>query len=266
MTMSAPDLDGRLALAYALAREAGAIALAAFRDRSHLPAHTLKGPQDYFTHTDAEIERLVCSRIAASFPADSFFGEETGGSFGRDVWVVDPIDGTANFARGIPHFCISIAFVRDGRVELGVIYQPVTDELYAARRGSGATCNGQSVAVSTVPMLTQAIVEAGWSTRRPREAYVALIDRLVGAGAQVRRAGSGALGLAYVADGRIDAYCELHINAWDALAGLLIVEEAGGWTNDFFLGDGLRLGNPVLACTPALKDVLWDTMDVAGSR
>src|SRR6266481_229565 len=237
-TMSAPDLDRRLALACAVAREAGAIALAAFRDRSRQPAHTLKGPQDYFTHTDAEIERLVCGRVAASFPADSFFGEETGGSFGRDVWVVDPIDGTANFARGIPHFCISIAFVRDNRVELGVIYQPVTDELYAARRGSGATRDGEGIMVSTVPTVTQAIVEAGWSTRRPREAYVA----------------------------RIDAYCELHINAWDALAGLLIVEEAGGWTNDFLRGDGLRHGNPVLACTPALKDVLCDAMDVSGSR
>src|SRR5258707_4800408 len=265
-TMSAADLDRRLALASAVAREAGAIALAAFRDRSHLPAHTLKGHQDYFTQTDAEIERLVCSRVAASFPADSFFGEETGGSFGPAVWVVDPIDGTANFARGIPHFCISIAFVRDDRVELGVIYQPVMDELYAARRGSGATRNGQAITVSTVPTVTQAIVEAGWSTRRPREAYVALIDRLLGAGAQVRRTGSGALGLAYVADGRIDAYCELHINAWDALAGLLIVEEAGGWTNDFLRGDGLGHGNPVLACTPALKDVLCDAMDVSGSR
>ncbi len=264
--MSAPDLDRRLALACAVAREAGAVARAAFHDRSHLPAHTLKGPQDYFTHTDAEIERLVYGRVAASFPADSFFGEETGGSFGPDVWVVDPIDGTANFARRIPHFCVSIAFVRDGRAELGVIYQPVTDELYVARRGSGATHNGQAIMVSTVPTVTQAIVEAGWSTRRPREAYVALIDRLLRAGAQVRRTGSGALGLAYVADGRIDAYCELHINAWDALAGLLIVEEAGGWTNDFLRGDGLRHGNPVLACTPALKDVLWDAMNVSGPR
>ena len=264
--MSATDLDRRLALACAVAREAGAVARAAFHDRSHLPAHTLKGHQDYFTHTDAEIERLVYGRVAASFPADSFFGEETGGSFGPDVWVVDPIDGTANFARRIPHFCVSIAFVRDGRAELGVIYQPVTDELYVARRGSGATHNGQAIMVSTVPTVTQAIVEAGWSTRRPREAYVALVDRLLRAGAQVRRTGSGALGLACVADGRIDAYRELHINAWDALAGLLIVEEAGGWTNDFLHSDGLRHGNPVLACTPALKDVLCDAMDVSGSR
>ena len=198
-------------------------------------------------------------------------GEEKGASPPRRleatyVWVVDPIDGTANFARRIPHFCVSFAFVRDGRVELGVIYQPVTDELYVARRGSGATHNGQAIMVSTVPVVTQAIVEAGWSTRRPREAYVALIDRLLRAGAQVRRTGSGALGLAYVAEGRIDAYCELHINAWDALAGLLIVEEAGGWTNDFLRGDGLRHGNPVLSCTPALKDVLWDAMNVSGPR
>lgn len=258
--MNASDGDQRLAIACSIAREAGTVALAAFRNRSRLPAHTFKGHQDYLTETDAEIERLVSSRIAAAFPADSFFGEEAGGRFSSEVWVVDPIDGTANFARGNPHFCISIAFVQDGRPELGVIYQPVTDELYAARRGGGAVLNGRTIRVSGMATMTQAIVEAGWSTRRPLEAYIALVERLFTAGAQVQRAGSGALGLAYVADGRLDAYCELHTNAWDALAGLLLVEEAGGTINDFLANDGLRRGNPVLACTPALKEIVADAM------
>jgi myo-inositol-1(or 4)-monophosphatase len=264
--MNASNCDRRFTLGCSVAREAGALALAAFRDRSRLPAHTFKGHQDYFTETDAEIERLVCNRVAAAFPADSFFGEEAGGSFGSDVWVVDPIDGTANFARGNPHFCISIAFVRDRRTELGVIYQPMTDELYAARRGGGAVRNEKTIRVSGMPTMTQAIVEAGWSTRRPLEAYMALVERLFTAGAQVQRSGSGALGLAYVADGRIDAYCELHINAWDALAGLLLVEEAGGWVNDFWAGDGLRRGNPVLGCTPALKDIVAEAMGFSARR
>jgi myo-inositol-1(or 4)-monophosphatase len=102
----------------------------------------------------------------------------------------------------------------------------------------------------------QAIIEAGWSTRRPMQAYLDVIGELYRAGAQVRRAGSGTLGLAYVADGRNDGYCELHINSWDVLAGLLLIQEAGGWTSDFLAGDGLRRGNPVLGCTPALTDVL----------
>jgi myo-inositol-1(or 4)-monophosphatase len=258
--MNASDGDQRLAIACSIAREAGTVALAAFRNRSRLPAHTFKGHQDYLTETDAEIERLVSNRIAAAFPADSFFGEEAGGRFSSEVWVVDPIDGTANFARGNPHFCISIAFVQDGRPELGVIYQPVTDELFAARRGGGAVLNGRTIRVSGMATMTQAIVEAGWSTRRPLEAYIALVERLFAAGAQVQRAGSGALGLAYVADGRLDAYCELHTNAWDALAGLLLVEEAGGTINDFLANDGLRRGNPVLACTPALKEIVADAM------
>src|SRR5262249_9378906 len=161
--------------------------------------------------------------------ADSFLGEESGGSVGRDVWVVDPIDGTANFARSIPHFCIAIAFVRDLTTEIGVIYQPVTDELYAARRGAGATRNGETIRVSGIASLTEAVVEAGWSTRRSSDDYLAVLERLPRVGTQVRRAGSGALGLAYVADGRIDAYCELHMNSWDAVAGLLLVQEAGGF-------------------------------------
>jgi len=258
--MNSTDDDRRLDLGSAIARDAGALALAAFRNRPWQPTHTFKGPQDYLTETDTKIERLIQDRIAAACPTDSFFGEETGGRFGNETWVVDPIDGTANFARGIPHFCISIAFVRDGRPELGVIYQPVTDELYAARRGGGAALNGQSIMVSGTASISQAIVEAGWSNRRPLSAYIALVERLFAAGAQVQRAGSGALGLAYVASGRLDAYCELHINAWDALAGLVLIEEAGGAINDFQVDDGLRRGNPVLGCTPALKDVVADAM------
>ena len=111
-------------------------------------ARAFKGPQDYVLESDAEVERVIRERLIAAFPEDSFFGEESGGEFGRDVWVVDPIDGTANFARGIPHFCISIAFVRDGRTEIGVIYQPSTDELYAGRRGGGATLNGRPMSVT----------------------------------------------------------------------------------------------------------------------
>jgi myo-inositol-1(or 4)-monophosphatase len=264
--MNVSDCDRRLALGCDVARETGAVALAAFRDRSQLPAHTFKGHQDYLTETDAEVEQLVRNRIAAAFPADAVFGEEAGGSFGSETWVIDPIDGTANFARGIPHFCISMAFVQDGCPELGLIYQPVTDELYTARRGGGAVLNGRTIRVSGMATMAQAIVEAGWSTRRPLEAYIALVGRLFAAGAQVQRAGSGALGLAYVADGRLDAYCELHTNAWDALAGLLLVEEAGGTINDFLANDGLRRGNPVLACTPALKDILSEAMSQFASR
>jgi myo-inositol-1(or 4)-monophosphatase len=148
-------------------------------------------------------------------------------------------------------------------VEIGVIYDVMHAELYTAQRGRGAILNGETIRVSGLADMTQATVEAGWSPRLPPEPYIAVVDKLKTAGANVRRAGSGTLGLAYVADGRIDAYCELHINSWDALAGLLIIEEAGGWTNSFLAKDGLRKGNPVLACTPGLADALTQATGIA---
>jgi myo-inositol-1(or 4)-monophosphatase len=257
------DLAERLEVASAAAREAGALIRDAFQTRAEAGALTLKGHHDYLTMTDAAAEQLVRERFAQAFPNDSFFGEESGGHIGDSVWIADPIDGTANFARGVPHFCTALAYVREGRTEVGVIYDPIRNEMFAAARGQGATMNGRPMQVSGIDDIQRAIVEAGWSTRLPPQPYVSVIDGLLLGGAQVRRAGSGALALAYVADGRIDAYCELHINAWDAIAGLLLVEEAGGWTNDFLADDGLRKGNPVIGCTPQLKDVLREVTGFA---
>lgn len=265
--MAANEIDIRLITAAAVAREAGALARRSFRARTRAQRPEFKGPQDVVTATDAEAETLIRQRLRSTFPGDSFFGEEGGGAFGTEVWVVDPIDGTANFARGIPHFAVSIAFVRGGITQIGVVYDVMQDELYAAARGCGATIDGQPVRTSGIADIGHATVEAGWSPRLPPEPYAALVLRLKNAGANVRRGGSGTLGLAYVADGRIDAYCELHINAWDALAGLLLVEESGGWTNDFLAEGGLTQGNPVLACTPELSAGLVDITGIgAASR
>jgi myo-inositol-1(or 4)-monophosphatase len=256
VTGSDRGLDTRLLAASAIAREAGAQARDHFRSRQKILQIDFKGDQDYISAVDAEVEALIRTRLHEAFPEDSFYGEEGGGVFGANAWVVDPIDGTANFMRGIPLFCISIAFVREGQAQIGVIYDPVHDELYAAESGRGATLDGRSMHVSGLTDIRQATIEAGWSTRLPHDRYTALVQTLKEAGSGVRRGGSGALALAYVADGRIDAYCELHMNAWDALAGLVLVQEAGGWTNDFLAGGGLTEGNPILACTPAIKELL----------
>jgi myo-inositol-1(or 4)-monophosphatase len=257
----AADLDARLTAAVAAAREAGKVALDAYRRPR---VREFKGEQDYVLESDSHVERAVRAHLLAAFPNDSFFGEEGGGEFGRDVWVVDPIDGTSNFARGIPHWCISIAFVRDGRTEVGVLYQPVTDEMYATRRGAGATLNGRPIKVSGTADVKQAAIEVGWSSRRDLKPYVACVEHLYREGAEVRRLGSGALGLAYTADGRFEGYCELHMNSWDALAGLLLVDEAGGWTAPFLEpgGSGLREGNLVIGCTPELKEIIAKAMGV----
>ena len=244
----------RFLVACFVAREAGSIAKRKFDGRPGLSLLNFKGHQDYLSATDAEVEQAIRSRLMTTFPTDSFFGEEGGGSFDNNVWVVDPIDGTANFVRGIPQFCISLAYVCDGAIAIGIIYDPMTDELFAAKRGGGATLNGEPIRVSGMADLSQSSIEMGWSTRKPLKRYIDAVENLMEAGAVVRRGGSGALALAHVACGRTDGYCELHMNSWDALAGLLLVQEAGGWINDFLADDGLKNGNLTLACSPSLSD------------
>ncbi len=238
----------RYALCRQLARDAGAIAHRAFGTS----AATTKGRHDVVTAMDREVERFIRAAIAARFPHDTVFGEEEGGGMGDHLWLVDPIDGTANYARGIPHYCVSIGYLDHGEPTLGAIYDPCHDWLYAAERGGGAFRDDVRLAVSTCDEITAATVECGWSTRRSAEDYVALVGRVLGAGAAIRRAGSGALGLCDVAAGRTEAYCELHINAWDCAAGIVLVREAGGCTNPFFAGDGVAAGNPLIATNAAL--------------
>lgn len=261
--MTDQEIEERYSAACVIAREAGALMRRLFEARK-AGAFEWKGHQDYLTEADAEVERLVLKRLAEAFPGDTVIGEEGGGHASARVWVVDPIDGTANFARGIHHFCISLAFVRDGRIEVGAICNPMVNELYAAKRGGGATLNAAPMKVSAIADVRQSMIELGWSTRRPLADYVAMIGRVTVAGAGFRRGGSGALGIAYVAAGRIEGYAELHMNAWDALAGLLMVEEAGGRINDFLAGSGLTAGNPVLAAAPALYATLAAATGIAG--
>jgi myo-inositol-1(or 4)-monophosphatase len=252
----------RFEFAQALGREAGAMAHRGF-GRS---AATLKGRHDILTAMDAEVERFIRRAIAERFPGDAVIGEEEGGAEGERLWIIDPIDGTANYARGIPHYCVSIGYLERGVPTLGVIHDPSHDALYAAALGRGAWCNDARIAVSPCGDLGAATVECGWSTRRPAQAYVDLVGRVLAAGGAIRRAGSGALGLVDVAAGRVEGYAELHINAWDCAAGIVLVREAGGVTNDFFAGDGLRAGNPLIATNAALCDKLAAVVGIPMTR
>jgi len=249
------EIDAREAVLREAIRAAGATAREMFLRRETL-AISMKGAQDYLTEADQAVERLLAERFAAAFPQDGFLGEEGGGREGRGAWVVDPIDGTANFARGIAHFCVAIAYVRDGVIELGAILAPMADELHFARRGRGALLNGRPLRAAGTRLLADATIEIGWSTRVANADYLRLVGAALADGAAVRRAGSGALGLAYVADGRSDGYVEMHMNSWDALAGLLLVREAGGCVNAFLADDGLHRGNAVLAAAPGIGAAL----------
>jgi myo-inositol-1(or 4)-monophosphatase len=247
--------DPRHLCAQAVAREAGKLMRRRFEDRSSFSL-SFKGHQDYLTEVDGEVERLVVTRLAEVFPGDTFIGEEGGREASDSVWVIDPIDGTANFARGIPHFCISIAHLREGRPHIGTIYDPMRDEMYSSVAGGGATLNGVALKVSPTTDIRASTLEIGWNTRTGAAPFIALTEKAMAEGAGMIRSGSGALGMAFVAASRIDAYLETHINAWDVLAGLLLVQEAGGYVSDFLASEGLSKGNPILACTPALREVL----------
>jgi myo-inositol-1(or 4)-monophosphatase len=257
--MSGDDLNQRHIAAAALANEAAALASRYFQDRARMGTK-MKGFQDFVTEADGAVEDLLRRRIAETFPADGFLGEEGGGSNNDNLWIVDPIDGTANFARGEPHWAVSIGFVRQGVPEIGVLAMPTLNELFAARRGHGATRNGEPIRVSGIGDMRTAAVEIGWSARRSTASYIGLVAKVMEMGATVKRSASGALGMAWVACGRVDAYLELHINSWDVAAGIVLAREAGAVVNDFFRDDWLEDGNPILVATPALADTLADAM------
>ncbi len=224
-----------------------------FLDRDAM-IYKFKGPQDYLTATDGEVEKLVRERLLGAFPNDTVLGEEDGGKVSDATWVVDPIDGTSNFARGIAHFCVSIAFVDKGEAAIGVIYQPMLDELFAATRGHGATLNGEPIHVSKADRLERSLVEVGRAARQRQAAYLAMLDKVMATGAGIRGAGSGALAVANVACGRVDGCYETHMYSWDCLAGLVMVKEAGGLINDFLADEGLTKGNVIFAAAPGIAE------------
>lgn len=261
--MNALQLAQRLRVAEAVARDAGRLATRYLAEPGALDVR-LKGAQDVLTAADGAVERLIVATLRAGFPHDAFLGEEggrvDGGGADAACWVIDPIDGTANFARALPSWCVSIALVVAGRTELGVIYDAGADFLYAATRGAGAWRNGERLRVSATTDSARASVDVGYSSRTSAEAFGSLVTGLLRRGINVTQCGSAALGLARVADGRLDGYAERHLYAWDALAGLLLIEEAGGRVNAFLEGDALLAGSETIAATPALYAVLADAL------
>ena len=249
-------LERRLDTAIAIAQQAGALALS-MRPPPGAASATLKGAQNWLTEADGATEAFIAAALAEAFPGDGFQGEETGnGRDGRLRWVVDPIDGTSNFARGGDRWCVSLGLIEDRTALLGVLCAPASRETFAARQGNGATLNGAPIRAAATTDLRRAIVECGWSARRPQARYLRLVAEVMGAGAAMRCGGSGAMGLADVAAGRLDAYVELHINLWDVAAGLAILAEAGAQVSPFLEGNGLTEGNPIVAAAPGIAEAL----------
>jgi myo-inositol-1(or 4)-monophosphatase len=256
-------LDDRFDTAVRLATEAAALALR-LRPPPGASSAKLKGAQDWLTDADGAVERLLSGRLAQAYPADGFQGEEGGTARSGSLrWVVDPIDGTANFMRGSKRFCVSLGCLDGDTPVIGVIVAPALDETFAACAGAGATLNGAPIRAAETTDLARATVELGWSRRRQHDEFIALADRIIAAGTMPRLGGSGALGLADVAAGRIDAYLELHINLWDVAAALAILVEAGARLSPFMAGDGATKGNAILACASGIADELSTVASIA---
>lgn len=261
MNLDNAAIAAREKLAIELAQQAGEIALRHFRQPDLAVSN--KGLQDFVTVADHAVEQFLVERLAEAFPEDAVLGEEGGlrgnEDAGRPCWVIDPIDGTDNYRRGLAMWCISIGLLIDREPVMGVIHCPVLGELFSARQSAGAFCNGKAITVSKETEPTRSRINLGYSRKRvPPATHAAQVERLLQAGCEYSRLGSAAIGLASVASGRYEGFWEAHINAWDVAAGICIVREAGGWANDFFAGEGFSQGNAILACPPGLKPFLTD--------
>jgi myo-inositol-1(or 4)-monophosphatase len=209
-------------------------------------------PTNLVTEMDARVEELIVGRLAAAFPDDAVLAEERGATAGRSGrrWIIDPLDGTTNYAHGLPTFAVSIALETAKRVDLGVVFDPNLDELFVAERGHGATLNDRPLAVSTAATLDESLLATGfpYNIREARDNNLKEYAAFSVRARAVRRMGSAVLYLAWLASGRLDGYWELRLGPWDVAAGSLLVEEAGGQVTDL-TGGALDLDAPALVAT-----------------
>jgi len=219
-----------------------------------------KGARDMVSEVDRQAEARIIGVIRAAYPAHAILAEESGHHSGSEFeWVVDPLDGTRNYLRGLPHFAVSIAVRRRGRVEQGVVFDPVRQELFAASRGSGASLDNRRIRVATGNGLRDAMIATGLPAKRLADLddQTAESHALCREGAILRRSGSAALDLAYVAAGRLDGFWEWGLHPWDIAAGILLVREAGGIVaGRAGADDALDTGDVVAANPKVLRTML----------
>ncbi|GAB1057244.1 MAG: inositol-1-monophosphatase [Shewanella algae] len=249
-----------LTIAVRAARAAGQTIMRAYTELDRIEVDA-KGVNDFVTSVDKEAEAAIIYQIRKSYPDHSIVGEENGENRGTNqdyLWIVDPLDGTNNFVNGVPHFAISIAMQYKGKTEVAVVYDPVRDELFSAVRGKGAKLNDFRIRVNNVSDLGGSLVATGFpfKARQHTETYMKLFGETFSLCADLRRAGSAALDLAYVAAGRVDAFFELGLKPWDIAAGDLIVREAGGTVTDFSGGHNYLLSGNIVAGAPKATSLL----------
>jgi len=250
-----------LNIAIRAARKAGNVIAKNYERRDDIETQR-KGIHDYVTRVDKAAEAEIIEIIRKSYPEHTIISEEAGALAGQDgdvQWIIDPLDGTTNFVKGLPHFAVSIAIRVKNRTEVGVVYDPIRNELFTAVRGEGAKLNELRLRVDNKQELNGAIIATGFPFKQPQRmpTQFAIMQHLIEDCADFRRTGSAALDLCYVASARVDGYFEMGLKAWDCAAGELIAREAGALVCELDGGHSyLRSGNIVAAPARVLKEML----------
>ncbi len=246
-------------IAIRAARRAGTVIVRALEKRQDLQVES-KAKNDFVTEVDRQAEKAIIDILHKAYPDHAILAEESGRQEGNDYqWIIDPLDGTTNFLHGNPQFCVSIALQYKKRLEQAVVYDPLRNELYTASRGEGALLNDRRIRVSNLMSLKRALLGTGFPFRMQEhiETYLETFKALYSHVSDVRRAGSAALDLAYVAAGRLDGFWEIGLKPWDMAAGVLLIQEAGGLVTDFSGGqDYLQTGNIVAGNPKVLNGIL----------
>ena len=235
-------------------RQAGSIALEHYEN----PEMSLKGTQDYLSQADKQIENFLIEKLETNFLGHSILAEESGGNLGLSGFIIDPLDGTENFLRKIPMWGICLSFIENKKVTWGIIFNPVTDELFIGRRGQGATLNGKKLQVSKIRNLNESCVCLGHSYRTDNIHLHTMMGEFIKNKVSLRLGGSGAIGLAYVASGRYDAFIEEHLRIWDFIHASIMIEEAGGYFYPFDIDKAVKGGGVGVGINSELKNKILD--------
>ncbi len=251
-------------MALRAARQAGQIILRAM-DRIDRLEIERKGRNDFVSNIDKEAESAIVEVLHNAYPEHGILGEEHGESYSSEeyTWVIDPLDGTTNFLQGIPHFCVSIALMKGPQFEHAVIVDPVSNEEFVASRGYGAQLNGKRMRVSSTDKLDHAVLNSGIppaAIPQHLDAYMDMLKSFTRDCRALRRSGSAALDLAYVAAGRVDGFWEIGLNSWDIAAGVLLVREAGGFVGDLNGGDDFLSSGNIVAANPKVFRAMVQTI------
>ena len=253
-------MDPMLNIAVRAARAAGDIIVRAM-NRVDLITVSPKGRNDFVSEIDRQSEREIVQTLLKAYPGHACLGEEGGlqGALKAEyIWVIDPLDGTTNFLHGFPQYAVSIALLHRGKPDKAVIYDPLRQELFTASRGGGANLDNRRIRVSKQNGMLGALLGTGipYSDQSYIDAYLAMLKDLLKDAAGIRRAGSAALDLAYVAAGRLDGFWEIGLKPWDMAAGVLMIQEAGGIVTDLVGGDRFIDSGSVIAANPRLHSII----------